>query len=87
MGLRIRMLQLSAFLLCLAFSLMLFKYLLIPLVLIGFGYALFGAIVWPIVAYLVPRHLLGTGMGILTSIQNLGLAFAPLIVTYIKTKF
>jgi len=41
---------------------------MIPLIMIGFGYALFGAIVWPVVAYLVPNHLLGSGMGILTSV-------------------
>ena len=54
LGYRIRLLQVSAMLMCIAFTLMLFQYLLIPLTLIGFGYALFGAIVWPVVAYLVP---------------------------------
>jgi len=67
-GFRVVILQLSSFLMVASFSLMLFKFLLMPLVLIGMSYALFGAVVWPAVAYLVPRSQLGTGMGILTSL-------------------
>ncbi len=55
--------------------------------LIGLGYAMFGAIVWPVVAYLVPKSQLGSGMGILTCIQNTGLALAPLAVTSIKSSY
>lgn len=86
-GLRVILLQFSAILMVVAFSLMLFKFLLVPLVMIGFSYALFGAVVWPVVAYLVPRNQLGTGMGILTSLQNFGLGIAPLMVTYVKSQY
>jgi MFS family permease len=56
-----------------------------PLIMLGLSYSLFGAIVWPTVAYIVDSRSLGTAYGIQTSLQNLGLTIAPMIIAYIRT--
>ena len=50
---------------------------------IGCAYCCFAAVIWPSVPQLVPESQLGTAYGLLTSMQNMGLFAAPLIVDYV----
>jgi len=46
----------------------------IPNILMGISYSILAASLWPMVAYLVPKKMLGTAYGLMQAIQNLGLA-------------
>ncbi|UJR07131.1 hypothetical protein I4U23_011419 [Adineta vaga] len=52
----------------------LFIHPVIPLILMGISYSILAASLWPLVAFLVPKKMLGTAYGFMQSIQNLGLA-------------
>jgi len=52
----------------------LFVHPVAPLVLMGISYSILAASLWPMVAFLVPKKMLGTAYGFMQSIQNLGLA-------------
>lgn len=54
-----------------------------PLVGQGLAYSGFAAVLWPSVALVVDRRLVGLGYGIVVSIQNFGLAVFPLIIAMI----
>ena len=56
-----------------------------PLVGQGLAYAGFAAVLWPSVPLVVDQRLIGLGYGVVTSIQNIGLASFPLIVAGIAT--
>jgi MFS family permease len=56
-----------------------------PMVGQGLAYAGFAAVLWPSVPLVVERKLTGLGYGVMTSIQNLGLAIFPLIIAAIYT--
>ena len=43
-------------------------------ILMGISYSILAASLWPMVAFLVPKKMLGTAYGFMQSIQNLGLA-------------
>ncbi|XP_054495328.2 lysosomal dipeptide transporter MFSD1 isoform X10 [Agelaius phoeniceus] len=46
----------------------------IAMCLLGLAYSLLACALWPMVAFVVPEHQLGTAYGFMQSIQNLGLA-------------
>ncbi|XP_041068591.1 major facilitator superfamily domain-containing protein 1 isoform X2 [Carcharodon carcharias] len=46
----------------------------IAMCLLGISYSLLACALWPMVAFVVPEHQLGTAYGFMQSIQNLGLA-------------
>lgn len=46
----------------------------IAMCVLGMSYSLLACALWPMVAFLVPEHQLGTAYGFMQSIQNLGLA-------------
>jgi len=48
--------------------------LYIPMAMLGFAFTLVPAIIWPSVAYLVPQRTLGTALGLMTMVQNVGMA-------------
>ncbi len=48
--------------------------LLLPMAMLGVAYSLVPAIMWPSVAYIVEQRKLGTANGLMTMIQNIGLA-------------
>ncbi len=48
--------------------------LYVPMAMLGFAFTLVPAIIWPSVAYIVPRSTLGTALGLMTMIQNMGMA-------------
>jgi MFS family permease len=54
-----------------------------PMVGQGIAYSAFAAVIWPSVPLVVQIKLIGLGYGVITSIQNAGLAFFPLIVAAI----
>ncbi|XP_075403085.1 lysosomal dipeptide transporter MFSD1 isoform X2 [Tenrec ecaudatus] len=51
----------------------------IAMCLLGVSYSLLACALWPMVAYVVPEHQLGTAYGFMQSIQNLGLAIVSII--------
>jgi MFS family permease len=48
--------------------------LYLPMAMMGIAFSLIPAVMWPSVAYLVPQEKLGTAYGLMTLIQNVGLA-------------
>lgn len=48
--------------------------LYVPMAMMGIAFSLIPAVMWPSVAYLVPEEKLGTAYGLMTLIQNIGLA-------------
>ncbi|MFI5115196.1 MAG: MFS transporter [Terriglobales bacterium] len=48
--------------------------LYVPMAMLGFAFTLVPAIIWPSVAYLVEQRTLGTALGLMTMIQNMGMA-------------
>ena len=48
--------------------------LYVPMAMLGLAFTLVPAIIWPSVAYLVPQRTLGTALGLMTMVQNIGLA-------------
>jgi MFS family permease len=47
---------------------------MVPTVMMGVAFSLIPAVMWPSVAYLVDQSRLGTALGLMTMIQNIGLA-------------
>lgn len=56
---------------------------IIPLVGQGMAYVIFSAVIWPSVPLTVDSKFTGTAYGVMTSIQNIGLAIFPLIIASI----
>jgi len=52
----------------------------ITLVVIGVSYCIYAAAVWPAVSLVIPSNQLGTAYGIITAVQNAGLALVPIIL-------
>ncbi|XP_044523636.1 major facilitator superfamily domain-containing protein 1 [Gracilinanus agilis] len=51
----------------------------IAMCLLGISYSLLACALWPMVAYIIPEHQLGTAYGFMQSIQNLGLAIISIV--------
>jgi len=47
---------------------------MVPMAILGVGFSLIPAVMWPSVAYIVGKEKLGTALGLMTMIQNGGLA-------------
>lgn len=54
--------------------------LLVPMALMGIAFSLIPAVMWPSVAYIVEANRLGTAYGLMTMIQNIGLAGFNLLI-------
>jgi MFS family permease len=54
--------------------------LFVPVSIMGIAFSLIPAVMWPSVAYIVEEKKLGTAYGLMTMIQNIGLAGANLII-------
>ena len=48
--------------------------LYVPMAMLGFAFTFVPAIIWPSVAYIVPQRTLGTALGLMTMVQNCGMA-------------
>jgi len=53
---------------------------IVGMLIMGAAYSVCAASLWPSVALIMPGHQLGTAYGLMTAMQNLGLAVAPLAV-------
>jgi MFS family permease len=74
-----RMPQLVAFNLPIPFTGVVFP-VYTPMIMMGIAFSLIPAVMWPSVAYIVDQKKLGTAYGLMTLIQNIGLAGFNLIV-------
>src|SRR5258707_8368358 len=54
--------------------------LYVPMAMMGVAFSLIPAVMWPSVAYIVDQSKLGTAYGLMTMIQNIGLAGVNLLV-------
>ena len=54
--------------------------LIVPMAMMGIAFSLVPAVMWPSVAYIVEQKRLGTAYGLMTMIQNIGLAGFNLII-------
>ena len=63
-------------------ALLAFTYLepVVPLVLLGIAYSIYAAALWPSVALVVEPKYAATAYGVVTAVQNLGLAVAPMVI-------
>jgi len=57
---------------------------LFPMVMMGVAFSLIPAAMWPSVALIVEQERLGTAYGLMTMIQNIGLASFNLIIGYVN---
>jgi MFS family permease len=75
-GKRSLLMMLGSLLLIPVYLLMVYTkiHLLIPMAIMGISFSLIPAIMWPSVAYIVEESRLGTAYGLMTMIQNIGLA-------------
>ncbi|XP_072033850.1 lysosomal dipeptide transporter MFSD1-like [Amphiura filiformis] len=55
--------------------------------LMGCAYSILACALWPIVAFIMPEHQLGTAYGFMQSIQNLGLAVVSQVAGLIADKY
>lgn len=60
--------MLSSVLVLVSFILLPIVYPFTSLAILGFSYAIFGAVIWPTVSYVVPSKRLGIGYGVMSSI-------------------
>ncbi|KAH8741142.1 hypothetical protein FG386_001269 [Cryptosporidium ryanae] len=86
-GERCKLLTISVGLLTLAHSLMLKLHPAISITILGFGYTLFATVYWPCISISVPPNLLGTALGVVTCIQNLGFIVTPIQVAFLHSNF
>jgi MFS family permease len=54
--------------------------LYVPMAMMGVAFSLIPAVMWPSVAYIVEQAKLGTAYGLMTMIQNIGLAGFNLLI-------
>src|SRR5271165_3171629 len=59
--------------------------LYIPMAMMGVGFSLIPAVMWPSVAYIVDQAKLGTAYGLMTMIQNIGLFGFNILVGWANT--
>eukprot|EP01016_Furgasonia_blochmanni_P008234 TRINITY_DN13316_c0_g1_i1.p1 TRINITY_DN13316_c0_g1~~TRINITY_DN13316_c0_g1_i1.p1 ORF type:complete len:520 (-),score=13.91 TRINITY_DN13316_c0_g1_i1:12-1571(-) len=58
----------------------------VPLACLGVFYSFFAAVIWPCVALVVDPKKQGTAYGLMTAIQNSGLALAPMLVGWLHDR-
>ncbi len=58
--------------------------LYVPMAMMGVSFSLIPAVMWPSVAYIVPHERLGTAYGVMTMIQNVGLAGFNLLIGWVN---
>jgi len=58
--------------------------LYVPMAMMGVAFSLIPAVMWPSVAYIVSQERLGTAYGLMTMIQNIGLAGFNLLIGWVN---
>jgi MFS family permease len=83
-GHRASLMMLGSFLLIPVYLLLYYTHLhpLIPMVMMGIAFSLIPAAMWPSVALIVEQERLGTAYGLMTGIQNIGLAGFNLLIGF-----
>jgi MFS family permease len=61
--------------------------LLVPMAIMGIAFSLIPAVMWPSVAYIVDQAKLGTAYGLMTMIQNIGLAGFNLLIGWANDRW
>jgi MFS family permease len=81
-GRRATLMVCGSFLMIPAYLLMAYTHisLYVPMALMGTAFSLIPAVMWPSVAYIVGQDRLGTAYGLMTMVQNIGLAGFNLII-------
>jgi MFS family permease len=81
-GRRATLMLFGSFLMIPAYLLMAYSSisLYVPMAMMGTAFALIPAVMWPSVAYIVGQERLGTAYGLMTMVQNIGLAGFNLLV-------
>eukprot|EP00052_Salpingoeca_macrocollata_P011712 m.90524 g.90524 ORF g.90524 m.90524 type:complete len:180 (-) comp18170_c0_seq2:76-615(-) len=51
----------------------------VPIIIMGFAYSILACALWPMVAFIIPEHQLGTAYGFMQAVQNLGLAVISMV--------
>jgi len=84
MGRRATIMIFGTLLITPAFALMAYSNtsLVVPMGMLGIAFTLVPAIIWPSVAYIVPERTLGTALGLMTMIQNIGMWAVPLMLGF-----
>ena len=59
-------------------------YPVIPMIFLGLAFSLVPAAMWPSVPLIVNKKLVGTAFGLMTMIQNIGLAVLPQVIGYFR---
>ena len=82
MGKRALLMMLGSMLLIPVYLIMAYTHisLYVPMAMMGVAFSLIPAVMWPSVAYIVDQSKLGTAYGLMTMIQNIGLAGFNLLV-------
>jgi MFS family permease len=63
-----------------------FALLVTMLVFLGLAYSVYAASLWPSVPATIEKHQVGTGYGLMTSLQNVGLTTFPLAIAGIRNE-
>ena len=81
-GKRALFMMFGSFLLVPVYLLMAYTHLTlyVPMAIMGVAFSLIPAVMWPSVAYIVGQERLGTAYGLMTMIQNIGLAGFNLLI-------
>jgi len=58
--------------------------LIIPMAIMGISFSLVPAVMWPSVAYIIEESRLGTAYGLMTMIQNIGLAGLNFMIGWVN---
>jgi len=82
LGKRALLMMLGSMLLIPVYPMMAYSHisLYVPMAMMGVAFSLIPAVMWPSVAYIVDQSKLGTAYGLMTMIQNIGLAGFNLLV-------
>lgn len=60
---------------------------LVPLVLLGLFYSIYAAVLWPCIPIVLKEAEVGTGFGVATAVQNIGLTIVPILYGAIDNNF
>lgn len=52
-------------------------------ILMGVALSVYGSVIWPIVPLCVDKSVVGTAFGLMTALQNMGMAISPMVLTYL----
>jgi MFS family permease len=85
LGLRPHMLVFGPLLYVIAHGMftLVYSFAWLPLLLLGIGWSIYVASIWPSIPLVVPPQLVGRAFGLMTCIQAVGNAISPLVVSFI----